>query len=60
MKPIEHNYGDLVQSAMKKKKIEKTMHEFKVGNLHSGSKHGKIVTNPKQALAISLSQARKV
>jgi hypothetical protein len=42
-----------------KSKIEKTMHEFKVGTLHSGSKKGPIVTNPKQAIAISLSQARK-
>jgi uncharacterized protein DUF6496 len=35
------------------------MHEFKHGQLHSGSKKGPLVTNPKQALAISLSEARK-
>jgi hypothetical protein len=32
------------------------MHEFKTGTLHSG-KGGKIVKNPKQAIAISLSEA---
>lgn len=45
---------------MKEDKIEKTMHEFKEGDLHSGSKKGPKVTNPKQAIAIALSQARKV
>jgi len=35
------------------------MHEFKEGDLHSGSKHGPLVTNPKQAIAISLSEARR-
>lgn len=43
-----------------KSKVEKVMHEFKEGKLHSGSKKGPIVTNPKQAIAISLSEARKV
>lgn len=42
-----------------KAKIKLVMHEFKTGKLHSGSKKGPIVTNPKQALAISLSEARK-
>jgi len=42
-----------------KKKISKVMKEFKHGELHSGSKHGPKVTNPKQAIAISLSEARK-
>jgi ribosomal protein L21E len=41
------------------KKIEKVMHEFKEGKLHSGSKTGKIVKNPKQAIAIALSEARE-
>lgn len=40
-------------------KIEKTMHEFKHGDLHSGSKKGPKVTNRKQAIAIALSQQRK-
>jgi Family of unknown function (DUF6496) len=39
-----------------KKKIAKVMHEFKHGELHSG-KSDKIVTNPKQAIAIALSEA---
>lgn len=40
-------------------KVYKTMHEFKHGELHSGSKHGPKVTNRKQAIAIALSQARR-
>ena len=40
------------------KKIGKVMGEFKRGELHSGSKKGPIVTNPKQATAIALSEAR--
>jgi hypothetical protein len=40
-------------------KVEKTMHEFKKGALHSGSKRGPKVTSRKQAVAIALSQARK-
>jgi len=40
-------------------KIKKVMHEFKEGELHSGSKKGPVVTNPRQALAISISEARK-
>jgi hypothetical protein len=35
-------------------KVGKVMREFKKGELHSG-KGGKIVKNPKQAIAISLS-----
>lgn len=42
-----------------KDKVEKVMHEFKEHKLHSGSKNGPLVTNPKQAIAISLSEARK-
>ena len=42
-----------------KKKVEKVMHEYKEGKLHSGSKKGPEVTNPKQAIAIALSEARK-
>lgn len=40
-------------------KIAKVMGEFKSGALHSGSKSGPEVTNPKQAVAIALSEARK-
>lgn len=39
-------------------KVEKSMHEFKKGELKSG-KSGKKVSNPKQAVAIGLSKARK-
>jgi len=42
-----------------KKKVEKVMKEFKENKLHSGSKKGPVVSNPKQAIAISLSEARK-
>jgi hypothetical protein len=38
------------------KKIAQVMHEFKQGELHSG-KTDIIVTNPKQAIAIALSEA---
>lgn len=41
----------------KDKKIKKVMHEFKEGDLHSGSKKGPIVKNPKQATAIAMSEA---
>jgi ribosomal protein L21E len=40
------------------KKVKKVMKEYKSGKLHSG-KSGKIVKNPKQAIAIALSQAGK-
>lgn len=43
-----------------KSKFKKVMHEFKSGELHSGSKKGPVVTNPKQALAISFSEAAKL
>jgi len=41
-----------------KNKIHKVMREFKTHKLHSGSKHGPLVTNKKQALAIAISEAR--
>lgn len=43
----------------KSKKIEKVMHEYKEGELHSGSKKGPVVKNKKQAIAIALSEAKK-
>ena len=39
------------------KKVAKVMHEFKEGELHSG-KTDTIVTNPKQAIAIALSESK--
>lgn len=41
------------------KKVGKVMHEFKTGTLHTGSKKGPVVKNPKQAIAIALSEAGK-
>ncbi len=38
--------------------VKEAMHEYKEGKLKSG-KSGKKVTNPKQAVAIGLSKARK-
>jgi hypothetical protein len=40
------------------KKVGAVMHEFKTGTLHSG-KGGKVVKNPKQAIAIAISEAAK-
>lgn len=40
------------------KKVERAMHEMHEGKLESG-KSGKKVTNPKQAVAIGLSEARE-
>lgn len=39
-------------------KVQEEMHEMKAGKLKSG-RSGKKVTNPKQAIAIGLSEARK-
>ena len=39
------------------KKVAKVMREFKKGKLHSG-KSKKVVKNPKQAIAIALSEAK--
>ena len=39
-------------------KVEKAMHEMKHGELKSG-RSGQKVTNPKQAIAIGLSEARE-
>lgn len=40
------------------KSVEKAVHKMKEGKLKSGIS-GKTVTNPKQAVAIGLSKARK-
>jgi len=42
-----------------KDKVEKVMHEFAHGELHSGSKKGPKVSSRKQAIAIALSEARR-
>ncbi len=45
--------------AAKRSKVEKVMHEYKHGQLHSGSKHGPMVKSRQQAIAIAMSEARK-
>ena len=40
-----------------KKKVKKVMQEYSEGKLHSGSKKGPVVSNPKQAQAIAMSEA---
>jgi hypothetical protein len=40
------------------KKIGKVMHEYKMGELHSGSKSGPMVKSRKQAVAIAMSEAK--
>jgi len=37
----------------------KVMTKFKEGKLHSGSKKGPVVTNPRQAIAIKMGEERK-
>ncbi len=50
---MARKYGSKAQS-----EVKEAMHEYKHGKLKSG-KSGKKVTNPKQAIAIGLSKARK-
>ncbi len=45
-----------MKKTAQEKKISKVYTEFKKGELHSG-KGGKVVKNPKQAIAIALSEA---
>ncbi|MEW6300378.1 MAG: DUF6496 domain-containing protein [Thermodesulfobacteriota bacterium] len=47
-------YGKKAQES-----VEEAMHKFKRGQLKSGGKSKKTVKNPKQAIAIGLSEARK-
>lgn len=39
--------------------FDQVMHKFKHGELHSGSKSGKKVTDRKQAIAIMMSEKKK-
>lgn len=48
----------MIKRKLDQAKIAKVMREYKRGKLHSG-KGGPEVTNPKQALAIALSEAKK-
>ena len=60
---VRAGYGDREIPVFKKggevkgKKIAKVMGEYKRGEMRSGSKKGPKVTNPKQAMAIALSEA---
>ena len=49
--------GPTNTKAEKRRAMHTEMHKFKEGKLHSGSKHGPKVTNPKQAVAIGLSES---
>ena len=51
------NPDEKVRDKPGKKKIAKVMGEFKEGDLKSSS--GQTVTNPKQAIAIAISSAKK-
>lgn len=54
------NMPKLKKTASKKSKrkvMKREMDKFKEGKLHSGSKKGPLVSNPKQALAIALSES---
>jgi len=42
------------------KSVKGVLHEFKHGQLHSGSSRGPVVTNRKQAIAIALSEQRQM
>ena len=58
-KPEKGEYQGYAKGGdVKGKKIAKVMREYKEGKLHSGSKKGPVVKNPKQAMAIALSEAR--
>lgn len=48
-----------VAKKRKRNKIKVVMEEFKEGKLHSGSDKGPVVTNPKQAVAIAISESKK-
>lgn len=43
--------------AGKQKAVTGVMKEFKAGKLHSGSKKGPKITNPKQAISVALSES---
>jgi len=49
----------MLSKQRRQEKVRQTMHEFKTGSLHSGSKTGPLVKRRPQAIAIALSQARK-
>jgi hypothetical protein len=50
--------GGMTKKEFQAKKMNKVMHEFKQGDLHSG-RSGRIVKNREQAIAIGLSEAKR-
>lgn len=52
----EHHSKEMPKA---KAKMKKVMTEFSKKELHSGSKQGPLVTNPKQAVAIAYSESKK-
>jgi hypothetical protein len=50
---------EFAMGGMAQKKMSKVMKEYKAGTLHSG-KGGEVVKSPKQAVAIGLSEARRM
>lgn len=59
---IEHKHKNKDHKPKKpamKNKMKKVMSEFSEGALHSGSKKGPVVTNPKQAVAIAYSESKR-
>jgi len=58
-KEKKESKSDERKESKREKKIEKVMREFKSGELHSGSKKGPKVSNPKQAIAIAISESKK-
>jgi preprotein translocase subunit YajC len=46
-------------AAKKNAKVQKVMHEFKTGTLHSGGAKGPVVKSKQQAIAIALSEQKK-
>ena len=57
---VDKEINNMTKKYSKKaqKKVERALHEFKKGELESGSS-GKVVKSRKQAIAIGLSEARK-
>jgi hypothetical protein len=51
--------GPTKTKAQKQRVMHTEMHKFSQGKLHSGSSKGPVVTNPKQAIAIGLSESHQ-
>jgi type III secretory pathway component EscU len=59
IKALGKKHNSSPKKRASRSKTRTVMHEFKAGKLHSGSKKGPLVKNPKQAIAIALSESRK-